>query len=89
MAGVYGMQMYHRYKMYQAMMYYHGHGGYGGYGYGSGYGFRNTQCWGGCPIGSFCDYGMCRCRPDYEDLYGRCWRNQNEFTSRYEIESNK
>ena len=65
-------------------MYYHGHGGYGGmgggYGYGHGYGFRNTQCFGGCPIGAFCDYGTCRCRPDYEDLYGRCWRSQNEFT---------
>ena len=85
-AGIYGMQMYHRYKMYQSMMYYHGHGGYYG---GSGYGFRNTQCFGGCPIGSFCDYGMCRCRPDYEDLYGRCWRNQDDFTRRYTFNHTK
>jgi len=86
-AGVYGMQMYHRYKMYQSMMYHRHHGGYGygggGGGYGPhGYGFRNTECFGGCPIGAFCDYGMCRCRPNYEDLYGRCWNSQDQFTSR-------
>ena len=35
-AGIYSMQMYHRYKKYQSMMYCHGHGGYH-------CDFRNTQ----------------------------------------------
>ena len=84
-AGGYAMHTYHRYKTYQAMMYYKMHGGWGdGYGYGGGYGYYRTrpQCWGGCPIGSYCDFGMCSCRPGYEDIYGRCWDNESSFNRR-------
>ena len=37
---------------------------------------------GGCPIGAFCDYGMCRCRHGYEERYGGCWNSRDSFERR-------
>ena len=89
MAGVAAMSMYHRYRMYQSMLYYGGYGGYGyghgGYGYG-GYGHRGMlynefDCVGGCPMQAFCDYGVCRCRSGYDARYGKCWKDINDFNN--------
>ena len=54
---------------------YNGHGLY----------YRNRyECFGGCPIGAFCDFGMCRCRSGYEERYGGCWNRADDFNNRYE-----
>merc|ERR1711899_216539 len=82
MAGVAMMETYHRYRLYRSMMYGgygYGYGGYGGYG-----GFYNRPhgCFGGCPIGAFCDFGMCRCQGGYEARYGSCFNSRDSFNGR-------
>ncbi len=32
-------------------------------------------CLGGCPKGSFCDYGMCRCLEGFKARFGACFPN--------------
>jgi len=87
-AGVAGMEVYHRYKQYKAMMHYKTHSNYYGHyqspGYsGTGLYYQNNyDCFGGCPIGAFCDFGMCRCRSGYEERYGRCWNRASDFDRR-------
>merc|ERR1711970_1248487 len=61
----------------------YGYGGYHGYGYGYGHGHHhggyNTQCFGGCPYATHCEWGFCECNRGYEKRYGRCeqdWSNQ-------------
>jgi len=87
-AGIAGMEVYHRYKQYKAMMHYKTHNNYYGHyqspGYsGTGLYYQNNyDCFGGCPIGAFCDFGMCRCRSGYEERYGRCWNRASDFERR-------
>ena len=68
------MNVYHRYQMYNRLMYMNQYGGRYNDPYYNNY-YSQGRCMGGCPMHSRCEYGFCECYAGYLKGNGQCYRD--------------
>ena len=66
------ISVYHRYMMYNQLMYRNQHGGQYNDPYYNDY-YSQGRCMGGCPLNSRCEYGFCECLAGYLKGNGQCY----------------